>query len=124
MPKPAERIPFHPRKSVIRDETLAEFIRAGITETLTEVPGIGVATMKALAEGDEPIKTTHQLFGKFLALSPDEPDCEEHCNSFKFWLQDKNVGNGPLNSIVEAIAEKAQTWIPGVYDADTFKGKV
>ncbi|CAN0007034.1 unnamed protein product, partial [Ectocarpus sp. 12 AP-2014] len=112
-PSNRERIPFHPRKSVIRDETLAEFIRAGITETLTEVPGIGVATMKALAEGDEPIKTTHQLFGKFLALSPDEPDCEEHCNSFKFWLQDKNVGNGPLNSIVEAIAEKAQTWIPG-----------
>lgn len=32
-----ERIPFHPRKSVIRDETLAEFIRAGITGTLTEV---------------------------------------------------------------------------------------
>ncbi|CAN0407754.1 unnamed protein product, partial [Ectocarpus sp. 13 AM-2016] len=42
-----------------------------------------------------------------------KPDCAEHCNRFKYWLQDKKVGNGSLNNIVEAIAEKTQTWIPG-----------
>ncbi|CAM9750294.1 unnamed protein product, partial [Ectocarpus fasciculatus] len=107
------QIPFHPRKSAIMDETLAEFIRKQITGTLSEVPSIGEATVRVLAEGDEPINTTHQLIGKFLTLSPDEPDCVEHCNRFKYWLQGKNVGNGSLNGIVEAIAEKTQTWIPG-----------
>ncbi|CAN0329245.1 unnamed protein product, partial [Ectocarpus sp. 6 AP-2014] len=108
-----ERIPYHPRKSTTSDDTIAEFIRAPINGRLEQVPGILGATIRTLARGYEPIRTTHQLFGKFLALSPDEPDCVEHCNRFKYWLQDKKVGNGSLNNIVEAIAEKTETWIPG-----------
>ncbi|CAN0545962.1 unnamed protein product, partial [Ectocarpus sp. 12 AP-2014] len=97
------RTPFHPRRSTTSDNQLAAFIAAPITGILTEVPGIATTTMEELAKGDEPIKRTHQLLGKFLALSPDEPDCAEHCNRFKYWLQDKKVGNGSLNDIVEAI---------------------
>ncbi|CAN0148850.1 unnamed protein product [Ectocarpus sp. 4 AP-2014] len=113
MSRQVTRTPFHPRRCTIPDNRLAEFIAAPITGIPTEVPGIGETAMEELARGDEPIKRTHQLFGKFLALSPDEPDRAEHCNRFKHWLQDKNVGNGSLNTIVEAIAEKTQTWIPG-----------
>ncbi|CBJ26491.1 conserved unknown protein [Ectocarpus siliculosus] len=53
-----------------------------------------------------------------------QPDCVEHCNRFKYWLQDKNVGIGSLNNIVEAIAEKTETWIPGIYSADAFPEEV
>ncbi|CAB1105508.1 unnamed protein product [Ectocarpus sp. CCAP 1310/34] len=124
MPREAIRTPFHPRRSTTSDNQLAEFIAGPITGITTEVPGIGLVTMETLARGDEPINRTHQLFGIFLALSPDEPDCAEHCNRFKYWLQDKNVGPRFLDEIVEAIAEKTQTWIPGVFSADAFPEEV
>ncbi|CBJ26492.1 conserved unknown protein [Ectocarpus siliculosus] len=113
MPKTVERIPYCATTTTTRDDALAEFIRAKIEGNLSEVPSIAEATTKELAKGDEPIKTTHQLIGKFLALSPDEPDGVEHCNRFKYWLQDKNVANHLLNNIVEAIAEKTECLIPG-----------
>ncbi|KAJ1379464.1 hypothetical protein B484DRAFT_426318, partial [Ochromonadaceae sp. CCMP2298] len=41
---------FHPEKSKVSDNTLYDFIRAPIYGDLTEVPGIGPATVRVLAE--------------------------------------------------------------------------
>ncbi|CAN0123476.1 unnamed protein product, partial [Ectocarpus fasciculatus] len=105
---------FHPRKSQTTDTALAAFIRAPITGVLTEVPSIAEKTVRLLARGDEPITTTHQLIGKFLALTPQKRSNRvEHCDRFYEWLQAKGVTNALVNNIVEAIAEKVEVMMAG-----------
>ncbi|CBJ26494.1 conserved unknown protein [Ectocarpus siliculosus] len=111
---------FHPRRSTTTDATLAGFIRAPITGVLTEVPFISGGTVQALAGGSEPITNTHQLIGKFLALSPQRPNCVEHCDRFYKWLLGKNVAGTLVNNIVEAIAEKVEVMMTGVYTPEDF----
>ena len=36
----------------------------------------------------------------------------EHCDKFWYWLQSKGI-NSNRSGIVNAIAEKVNTWIPG-----------
>ncbi|CAN0289904.1 unnamed protein product, partial [Ectocarpus sp. 6 AP-2014] len=110
---------FHPRKSTTTDATLAGFIRAPVTGVLTEVP----KKYELLASGSEPITNTHQLIGKFLALSPQRPNCVEHCDRFYKWLLGKNVTGALVNNIVEAIAEKVEVMMTGVYTPGDFDKK-
>lgn len=42
-------------------------------------------------------------------------DCVEHCDKFWYWLQSKGI-NSNRSGIVNAIAEKVNTWIPGEED--------
>ncbi|CAN0067736.1 unnamed protein product, partial [Ectocarpus sp. 8 AP-2014] len=114
---------FHPRKSTTTDATLAGFIRAPITGVLTEVPFISGKTVETLARGSEPITNTHQLIGKFLALSPQRPNCVEHCDRFYKWLLGKNITGALVNNIVEAIAEKVEVMMTGVYTPGDFDKK-
>lgn len=39
-------------------------------------------------------------------------DTVEHCDKFWYWLQSKGI-NSNRSAIVNAIAEKVNTWIPG-----------
>lgn len=39
-------------------------------------------------------------------------DSVEHCDKFWYWLQSKGI-NSNRSGIVNAIAEKVNTWIPG-----------
>ncbi|CAM9665285.1 unnamed protein product, partial [Choristocarpus tenellus] len=84
-----------------------------------QVPGIAEGARKRLAdgEGDDCVTNTYQLVGKFLSLrGPDidgeKVDCVEHCDKFWYWLQSKGI-NSHRSGIVNAIAEKVNTWIPG-----------
>jgi hypothetical protein len=85
-----------------------------VTGDLNEVPGIGAAAIKKLAECDDRITNTYQLFGKYLLLKG--PDLKGHKvqsmeHNEKFWYFLKSTGIVVHRSaIVKAIAEKAATF--------------
>jgi hypothetical protein len=100
-----------------------------ITGFLNEVPGIGPAAVKKLAECDEgpdKITNTYQLFGKFLMLKGPGHDGNNAVDSFehteKFWQFLKNRGiTAHRSAIVKAIAEKSATFFNGIYDANDYE---
>jgi hypothetical protein len=100
-----------------------------ITGDLSEVPGIGPAAIKKLAEADDgpdKITNTFQLFGKFLMLKGpghgDEIMVEPIEHTQKFWEFLKNRGIASYRSgIVKAIAEKSATFFNGIYDANDYE---
>ena len=106
---------------------MMDFIRGSVTGEITEVPGIGPAAAKKLANGenvDEKVTNTYQLIGKFLMLKgPDIDDNKvesmEHCEKFWYWLQDKGI-SAHRSAIVKAIALKVNGLLPGVYDPDLY----
>ena len=111
----------------VNDDTMMDFIRGSVTGEITEVPGIGPAAAKKLANGenvDEKVTNTYQLIGKFLMLKgPDIDDNKvesmEHCEKFWYWLQDKGI-SAHRSAIVKAIALKVNGLLPGVYDPDLY----
>ncbi|CBN77680.1 conserved unknown protein [Ectocarpus siliculosus] len=111
------------------DPALEAFNEAPITGLLSEVPGIGPAFSGLLGEGEgeDCIKNTFQLIGKFLVLrtSNEEDgkliDCVEHCDKFYWWLQSKGIG-GVRGRIVQCIAEKVNMSYPGIYNSKAWTG--
>ena len=102
---------------------------AQITGNLTEVPGIGPAAVKKLAEADEgadKITNTYQLFGKFLMLKGPGHDGEimvdpiEHTQKFWQFLANRGISSH-RSAIVRAIAEKSATFFNGIYDANDYE---
>jgi hypothetical protein len=94
---------------------------------LLDVPGIGPAAVKKLADttgGDEAITNTYQLFGKYLMLKgPDSDDYKVECveHSEKFWQYLKSRGvTAHRSAIVKAVAERAATMFAGIYDANVY----
>mmetsp|Transcript_28361 Transcript_28361/g.59156 ORF Transcript_28361/g.59156 Transcript_28361/m.59156 type:complete len:133 (-) Transcript_28361:359-757(-) len=117
---------YDPKRSKVSDDTMADFVRATIKGDITEVPGIGPAAAKKLAEGepDDQVTNTYQLIGKFLMLKgPDSADSKvesyEHCEKFWFWLAAKGISSH-RSAIVKAIAQKVNGTMPGVYDASLY----
>ena len=96
-------------------------------EDITEVPGIGPAAAKKLADAeddDEKITNTWQLMGKFLMLKgPDEDghkvESNEHMQKFWHWMAEKGISSH-RSAIVRAIAEKMNGMTPGIYDASDY----
>lgn len=112
---------FCPKKSMLSDEALADFLRAPLTGQLIEVPGIGPTTVKVLAKGSEPIVNTFQMIGKFMLLKSNDQETGDliesshHCDKFWRWLKLKGV-TSHRDTIVMAIAEKTNTMMPGIYN--------
>ncbi|CBN77684.1 conserved unknown protein [Ectocarpus siliculosus] len=120
---------YHPRQTGVGegpDPALEAFKKAPITGLLSEVPGIGPKFSGLLGEGEgeDCIKNTFQLIGKFLVLrtSNEEDgkliDCVEHCDKFYWWLQSKGIGF--RGRIVQCIAEKVNMSYPGIYDREAW----
>ena len=120
---------YDPRRSKDSDDKMAAWATAPISGDLTEVPGIGPAAVKKLAEADEgpdKITNTFQLFGKFLMLKGPGHEGEtmvepiEHTQ--KFWEFLKNRGiSSHRSAIVRCIAEKSATFFNGIYDANDYE---
>jgi hypothetical protein len=119
---------YDPKRSKVSDDTLNDFLRAPLSGLLSEVPGIGPATIKKLADSelaeDEKITNTFQLIGKFMMLKG--PDAEgskvesfEHMEKFWYFLQNRGISSH-RGAIVRSIAEKMNTMMPGIYDADAY----
>lgn len=95
-----------------------------VTGDLNEVPGIGPAAVKKLAEGDDSVTNTYQLFGKFLMLKGPDSDGHkvesfEHMEKFWHWLANKGISSH-RSAIVKAIAEKTATFFKDIYDANQY----
>ena len=97
-----------------------------ISGKITEVPGIGPAAARILA--DDPnsamqITNTYQLIGQYLLLKG--PEDEENTVTVaelnqKFWFFLKMKGIvAHRSAIVLAISDKVSTFFPGFYDANT-----
>jgi hypothetical protein len=101
---------------------------AQITGDLNEVPGIGPAAIRKLAEADEgpnKITNTYQLFGAFLMLKGpghgEETMVEPVEHTEKFWQFLKNRGiSSHRSAVVRCIAEKSATFFNGIYDANEY----
>ena len=114
---------FDYKKTKINEDTLADWLRNPVTGDLEQIPGIGPANKKKLAEGesdDDKIETTFQLIGKFLMLRGPNTTPVELCDMFYYWLQGKGVSAG-RNNIVLAIAEKCEVFMPGCYDSEAYE---
>mmetsp|Transcript_68529 Transcript_68529/g.142873 ORF Transcript_68529/g.142873 Transcript_68529/m.142873 type:complete len:119 (+) Transcript_68529:73-429(+) len=109
---------FHPEKSRVNAGSLADFIRAPLTGSLQEVPGIGEATEKVMRENG--ISTTYGLIGKFLSLKEEGVEPVEHADRFYFWLKSIGTAGGFRAGVVHAIAEKMNATFVGIYDADAY----
>ncbi len=120
---------YNPGQSQISSDSLADFLRCPITGEITEVPGISPKQAKVLSLGgdsSERITNTFQLIGKFLQLKTlDEQtglpiNSQEHCDAFWKYLKYKGI-TSHRTGIVQAIAEKTNTMIPGIYDSEYFE---
>ena len=60
---------FHPGKTKINDESLAEWLKDKVDGDLQAIPGIGAASEKKIKEAG--IENSFQLIGKFLMLKDD-----------------------------------------------------
>lgn len=111
---------YDPKRSRVSESTMGDFIRGEITGDITEVPGIGPAAAKKLAESDDQVTNTYQLFGKFLSLKgPDKVDPVEHMEKFWYWLKDQGI-SAHRSAVVRAIAEKMNSMMNGLYDAEAY----
>ena len=108
---------FDPKLSGAGDHRVAEFIRSRLSGDLTEVPGIALCNQKILRVNG--ISTTFQLIALFLSLKEEDTDGVELCDKFWYSLQAIKI-NSNRNTIVQCIAEKVNTWVPGVYDYDSY----
>lgn len=116
---------YDPRRSKVSEDKMEDWLRSQVTANVEDVPGIGPAAKKKLAEGDESITNCYQLFGKFLLLRG--PDSEErtvenmeHTEKFWQWLKQKGISSH-RSAIVRAIAEKSATFFTGIYDANEWE---
>ncbi|EEC51480.1 predicted protein [Phaeodactylum tricornutum CCAP 1055/1] len=98
------------------------------TDDLLEIPGIGPAAVKKLGEAmidAERITNTYMLFGKYLSLKgPDldghKVDIVEHNERFWHYLKIRGI-SAHRSAIVKAVAEKAATLFPSLYDANIYE---
>lgn len=103
---------YDPNKSKISQTRMGEFLLSDIDEEITTIPGIGESSKALLKEVD--IETSYQLFGQFLMLKASGSTTQEHCDAFWFWLKDVGI-NSYRSGIIETIAEKLETSMPGIY---------
>lgn len=106
---------YDPNTSKVTEDRMADFLMADITEDIQSVPGIGPSAKEKLAEVE--IKTTYQLIGQFLLLKSNDFTTQDHCDAFWYWLKEQGI-NSYRGGIIESIAEKLETMMPGVYNHD------
>lgn len=96
-------------------EEVAAFVREPLALSLLSVPGIDKdSTEKLNSKG---IVNTHQLMGQFLLFHARDVDPEQLRNRFGLWLIKLGVTRN-TSAVVSAVAEKAGTWVDGVYSPD------
>lgn len=109
---------YDPAHSTTTPEALQQWLNTPIQEDITIVPGIGPASKAQLAvatDKEEGVFTTYELLGKFLTLKGPGVSPVEHCDRFWFWLKSKGISSH-RSAIVQAVAERIDFMMPGVYD--------
>jgi hypothetical protein len=80
----SQAVEFNPKKTTIKEDKLADWLKDKITGDLEELPGIGPAN-KRLLEG-EGVENTYQLIGKYLTFK--KGSVKEHQDAMFLWLKD------------------------------------
>ncbi|GAX10227.1 hypothetical protein FisN_3Lh424 [Fistulifera solaris] len=115
---------YDPKRSKVNKDKLDEFVQRDIKGDLEEVPGIGPAAVKKLAEpdaqGNPGITTTYQLIGAYLSLKNSECDPVSHNDYFWYWLKEKGISSH-RSGIVQCIAKKCNSFMPGLYDPSMYE---
>lgn len=110
---------YHPDRSQVGGNTLMDYLRAGITEDILEVPGIGPASKIALESAG--ICTTYQLIGKYLSLKGPGVTPIEHADRFWYFLKSIGTANGSRGGVVRCIAEKVNILFPNTYCSEAYE---
>lgn len=110
---------FHPERSRVGADTMGEWLRKEISGDLSEVPGVGPASVTAFKANG--VSTTYQLFGKFLSLKDEDVGSVEHCERFYLWLNSVGTAAGSRGAVVLAVAEKLNMTFTGLYDASMYE---
>ena len=107
---------YRPEASAVSDSAMAAWLaEALLPESVTSVPGVGPKTGEALARAG--VQTPHQLMGRFLLLRSPGLSVRAHCDAFYCWLKEAGVVAN-RSTIIMAVAEKANVWVPGIYNAE------
>lgn len=96
-------------------EEVAAFVREPLALSLMSVPGIDEESTEQLTS--KGITNTHQLLGQFLLFHARGVDAEQLRNRFSLWLVKLGVTRN-TSAVVSAVAEKASTWVDGVYSPE------
>jgi hypothetical protein len=92
------------------------FIGNNLSEDLESVPGIGPDAAAALKRAG--VFSTLQLLGTFLALHSPGMSQRDHLNEFVAFLSKAGI-RVRRSLIARAIAEKCNTFIPGLFDEES-----
>ena len=111
-------IAFHPSKVGVSDTTLCKFIASLLDDDLESVPGIGAVNAELLVKAE--VNTTCQLVAKYLSFKGKNVDAIQMADMFYYWLQMNGV-NSFRSTIVAVVGEKANTWVPGVFQMDGYE---
>jgi hypothetical protein len=139
-PAPNAAAPAPRRRSSLRDSTefnlrdslrvsqslVVDFIHAEIRGDLEEVPYIGKRTAEKLRGGEDPVRNTFQLIGKFLSMvdGAEDGDCsgvnvEDQYLKFARWLKAQGVHQHRAK-ITRVLAEKVGVIMPALWDPEVF----
>ena len=108
---------YNPRNSTAGANRIDEFIRAPLSKDIESIPGVGAFNAMLLEE--QGVQTPHQLLAVYMSLGGESDDSVELQDKFYYWLQEVGI-NSNRSTIVEVVAKKVNTWIPGIYDDDVY----
>ena len=109
---------YHPSNSTTSSAGLASWLKSPITGDIKQVPGVGPRSAEKLREAG--ITSTEGLIGKFLMMKDQDTAPVEHCERFYLYLRSVGV-NAHRADVVQSVAERAATMLPGIYDAKAYE---
>lgn len=127
MKKPAKKIyirssdRFHdlydPKKSNAGEIVIEQFIQDTLSRDLDSVPGIEYMNKSLFKRAG--ITVPHQLIAVYLGMCDTTDNPVEICDRFYRWVEEIGIHMN-RDTIVEVIARKANSLVPGIYDEDAY----
>jgi hypothetical protein len=102
--------------SRLRGDRAADYLRAPVEEDVRSVPGVGKVSARTLKKAG--IDNTYQLFAVFMAMRQKGDTSQKHCDKFWNWLEQHGTSAAHRSTVVHAVAEKLNTFMPGFYVPD------
>lgn len=109
---------FKVSSSRVGADTMVTWLRSPITGNLLEVPGIGIRARQKLTSIG--VTTTHQLLATFLNLKSKDTTNEQVAHLFWHLLGNAGISSH-RSTIVLAVGEKLNIFIPGIFDFAKFE---
>lgn len=102
--------------SRLRGDRAADYLRAPVAEDVRTVPGVGRMSARVLKKAG--VDNTYQLFAIFMAMREKGDTSQKHCDKFWHWLEQHGTSAAHRSTVVHAVAEKLNTFMPGFYVPD------